>query len=239
MRTLAVDTSTKAQALALTDGATVVARRLTRVKTNHSESLLANIDDMLRQAAWKPGDLELVCVGLGPGTFTGLRVGLSTAKALARATGAALVGVDSLAATANPITALFDGYVVSLVDARRGEVYLGVHHRTASGLACDHAAEAATPARVRAVVEELEGPVVIAGGGLRAYPELLTWQRSDIVCLPEPWDGPSSVSIAFLGARMFADRGPDDLAELEPNYVRLSDAEMNFGPPDTQQTVLK
>ena len=84
MRALAIDTSTKAQSLALTDGDRVVARRITHVRTNHSESLLRNIDDMLAQARWGLSELDLVAAGLGPGTFTGLRVGLATAKALAR-----------------------------------------------------------------------------------------------------------------------------------------------------------
>lgn len=226
MKTLAIDSSTKTQTLALTDGATVVARRLSAVRTNHSPTLLANIDDMLEQAGWAPTDLDLVAVGLGPGTFTGLRVGLATAKGVARGAGADIVGISSLAATARPISTLFDGTIFALCDARRGELY------TASFAARDGSvntlthAEALTPAVVRERVEEVSGAVVLVGNGLRAHPDLMTWSRADVQAMPQPWDAPSSVSIALLGQAKLAADGPADLASLEPNYVRLSDAEI-------------
>lgn len=239
-RILAIDTSTKMQALALVEGHAPVARRLTRVTTNHSTTLLANIDDMLTQARWSADDLDGVAVGLGPGTFTGLRVGLATGKAIARSTGAALVGVDSLAAVANPVTSLFSGPVVAVVDARRGEVYCGWFRREDDDLATMTPAHATTAEDVVARIIEADEPVVIVGNGLRAHPEAFAALDQTMVRrLPEPWDGPSSVSIAFLGRRLVEARGPDDIAGLEPNYIRVSDAELNFGPPDATRSVLK
>lgn len=239
MRILALDTSTKSQVLALVEGSDVVARRMGRVRVNHSETLLANIDDMLRQARWKRDGIDLVTVGLGPGTFTGLRVGLATAKAIARGGDSPIVGVSSLAATANPVTSLFAGTVVALCDARRGEVYCAAYRRTDEGLGCVETPRALAPDNVRTLVATFDGPVTLVGNGLRAFEELQTWETSDVQTLPQPWDGPSSVSIALLGLTTFRTDGPDDLAALEPDYVRLSDAEVNFGPPETQSSVSK
>jgi tRNA threonylcarbamoyladenosine biosynthesis protein TsaB len=239
MRVLALDTSTKSQVLALMEGTDVVARRMSRVRVNHSETLLANVDDMLAQARWTIDSLELVTAGLGPGTFTGLRVGLATAKGIARGAGAPIVGVSSLAATANPVTSLFDGTVVALCDARRGEVYCGAYRRDEEGLETVVPPHAAAPRAIRTLVEGIDDEVVVVGNGLRAYPELQDWDRPDVQTLAQPWDGPSSVSIALLGRRRLEHEGADDLAALEPDYVRLSDAEVNIGPPDATSSVPK
>ncbi len=233
MKTLAIDTSTKTQSLALTEGDTVVARRLCIVRTNHSGSLLANIDDMLAQADWEPAQLDLVAVGVGPGAFTGLRVGVATAKGIARGAGAALVGVSSLEATARPISALVDATIFALCDARRGEVYAASYQSMNGALTPLSAAAAMTPALLRQAVDAVPGPVVLVGNGLRAHDELRTWDRPQTQVMAQPWDAPSSVSIAMLAARHLAAFGPDDIAALEPDYVRVSDAEMNVARRST------
>lgn len=238
-RILAIDTSTKTQALALVEEERVMARRQTVVRTNHATSLLRNIDDMLKSIGWSGSDLTLIAVGLGPGTFTGLRVGLANAKAIARSVGAAIVGVDSMSAMARPIAALFNGTVVPITDARRGEVYLS-RYRTAEGaVTLEAAPEAMVPSRARTVIEAVSGPVVLVGSGLRAFADLQQWDRANVKVLASAWDAPSSVSIAVMARTLLEERGGDDLAALEPNYVRLSDAELNFGPPDSDTAVLK
>lgn len=228
MKTLAIDTSTNAQCLALTQGPELVARRLSFPRPNHSATLLSNIDDMLEQAGWRPTELELVAVGLGPGTFTGLRTGLATAKAIARSAQAAIVGISSLAATARPLTALFDGTIVAVCDARRGEVYCATFRADGGRLHSLTPATARTPTAVRALVESTSGPVVLVGSGLRAFSELTDWAREDIRVMAPPWDPPSSVSLALLAAERLATGGADDLAALEPDYVRPSDAEIHL-----------
>ena len=230
-RILAMDTSTRAQSLALVEDDRVVARKVTTTP-NHATTLLRNIDDLMSGAGWKPADLRLVAVGLGPGTFTGLRVGLANAKAIARSAGAAIVGVDSMEALASPIAALVDGVVVTIADARRGEVYLAKYRARDGAVTTVAGAEAMLPERARESIAAESGPLVLVGTGLRAFAELTRWERPDVRVLSSAWDAPSSVSIAILARRLLEYRGPDDLAALEPNYVRLSDAELNFGPPD-------
>ncbi len=238
-RILALDTSTKSQALALVENTAPVARRLSVVRRNHSATLLRNIDDMLEQAGWSRESLDGVGVGLGPGTFTGLRVGLATAKAIARATGAALVGVGSIDAIANPVTHLFEGKVVAVADARRGEVYVAEYRRGPAGLERLSSPRAATPEEVVASLGTGE-PTVLVGPGVEAYPAFeAACEMEGVKVLPPAWNGPSSVSIAFLARQKFESHGPDDIAALEPDYVRLSDAELNFGPPDATESVLK
>lgn len=229
-RVLAIDTATRIQTLALLDGEAVLARRLHQVKFNQASTLLRNVGDMLSQHDIGPRDLDLICVGVGPGSFTSLRVGLANAKGLARAAGCAIVGVSSLEALARPACYLHEGPVVATIDARRGEVYAGVYRGRGEDFCCLVADHTATPAALQALIEErfADDAIVASGTGVRAYPELRAWQAPKVRVLDAAWDAPSSVSIALLGRARALRDGPDDLARLEPNYIRLSDAELTW-----------
>ncbi len=234
---LSIDTSTKFQSLALTDGATPLARRLHRIKLDHSDTLLQNIGDMLDQQHVRVEDLSLVAVGLGPGSFTGLRVGLANAKALARAAGAAIVGVSSLSAVARPACYMHEGPVVAAIDARRGEVYSATYQGRGAEFK-QLAEERTTDAKsLREHVLELakDDPVLVVGDGVRRYTDQLgAFDHSNVRVLDAPWDAPSSVSIAFLARSILESEGSSDINTLEPNYIRPSDAKAPkpapFGP---------
>ncbi|MFU8805549.1 MAG: tRNA (adenosine(37)-N6)-threonylcarbamoyltransferase complex dimerization subunit type 1 TsaB, partial [Bradymonadaceae bacterium] len=96
-RILAIDAATRVQSLALIEGDEVVEHRLQRARYNHSSTLITNIDDLFGSQGFTVHDIDLFAVGRGPGSFTGLRVAMAVAKALARATQKPIVGVSSLA----------------------------------------------------------------------------------------------------------------------------------------------
>lgn len=232
---LAIDTGSKAQAIALVDGESVVSRRYTVVRSNHSATLLRNIDDMLKQAGWERNAIDLLACGLGPGTFTGLRVGLAAAKAIAASLDRPIVGISSLRAIARPVAGLFDGPIVALTDARRGEVYCGIYGGPNSLPILDDCA--LTPDVLRERLLALGEPCALVGAGLQAHRELAGGWPEGFRVLSPAWNGPSAPSIAFLGRERALQPGPDDLVSLEPNYVRPSDAELNFGPTDARSSV--
>lgn len=224
---LAIDTATRYQSLALVDGSDPVARRLHHIKLDHSDTLLHNISDMLDQHQVAVADLDLVAVGLGPGSFTGLRVGLANAKALARAADCAIVGVSSLAAVARPACYMHEGPVVAAIDARRGEVFTATFQGRGADFTRLDEERTARPEELRsAILEYADGAhTLVVGDGVRRFPDqLATFDHARIRVLDAPWDAPSSVSIAFLGRALFDERGGDDLGLLEPNYIRPSDA---------------
>jgi tRNA threonylcarbamoyladenosine biosynthesis protein TsaB len=234
---LSIDTSTKFQSLALVDDAIPLARRLHRIKLDHSDTLLHNVSDLLEQQRVAVADLSLVAVGLGPGSFTGLRVGLANAKALARAAGADIVGVSSLAAVARPSCYMHEGPVVVAIDARRSEVYTATYRGRGSDFEALDTARTARPDDLRAHILELAAgaDVLVVGDGVRRYSEQLgAFDHPRIRVLDGPWDPPSSVSIAFLGRSIVDTEGPHDLNTLEPDYIRPSDAKAPrpapFGP---------
>ena len=124
MRILALDTATlTASVAAWIDGAAAASGEA-RAET-HSEKLLPLVDDVLRRAGLRPADLDAIACGAGPGSFTGLRIGLATAKGLCTALGCPLHLVSSLAALAKDAGVV--GPVLAVLDARRKEVFAGLY----------------------------------------------------------------------------------------------------------------
>ncbi len=223
-RILAIDTSSLVQTLALVEGETLLARRHHVAKSNHASTLLHNISDMLNQHDMTIRDLNLIVCGIGPGSFTGLRVGLANAKGIALATGAGLVGVSSLEAMARPVWAATRSTVVALADARRNEAYVATYD---SNFTRCHADRAMAPEDAVKHIQELaaKGDVAIVGSALRAYPHAFQ-DLGDVRAFGEGWDCPSPFSLALIGRAQALEHGADAWSLLEPNYIRPSDAEI-------------
>jgi tRNA threonylcarbamoyladenosine biosynthesis protein TsaB len=133
MRVLAVETSTLAGGAALLDGDLIVGEYTLDVRAPHSERLMGAIDRLLTDAGWTVRDLEGLAVSVGPGSFTGLRIGLSTVKGLALALGIPVAAVPTLDAMASllPFAAL---PVCPVLDARKREVYASLYRWDSGGM---------------------------------------------------------------------------------------------------------
>jgi tRNA threonylcarbamoyladenosine biosynthesis protein TsaB len=219
MKLLALDTSTLVAGVAVSVDERLVERRTT--VTTHSEALLGLIDEALRAAGVGPADLDGVVCGAGPGSFTGLRIGLATAKGLCFALGRPLVLVSSLAALAARAP---DGRVCATLDAHKAEVYAGVY-RVAAGVPTAEGDEQVLPpttlaaALARLAVEE---PLIVVGEGARRYPELLVAGAR----LLDDDGAPRPAELVRLGALRLARGEADDLATSGPRYIRPSEAEL-------------
>ena len=229
-RVLAIETATRYQAVALLDGDQLLEHRIQRVRYNHGSSLLGNIDHLLNAQGVEVADVDLFCVGLGPGSFTGLRVGLATAKALARATDRPIVGVSSLAALAQGAARTHPkATILAAIDARRREVYAAAYRWNDGQLECVLDACALSPARWRERVEkDVTGPLIQIGDGVPRYAELAQW--AGVITMPQALAPPSAVSVALLGRLKARTLGPADLITLEPDYIRPSDARLPDRP---------
>lgn len=216
MIVLGLDTATLQAGVALwRDGAALAERR--RVVTTHSEALLAMIDEAFAGAALAPSALDAIVCGAGPGSFTGLRIGLATAKGLCYALSKPLVLVSSLAALAARAP---DGRVLATLDAFKGEVYAGLFD-VAGGTPTPVGAERVLPpSGLRA---EIAGapPAFVVGSGAHKYPELAAGAR-----LLDDEPGPRPADVARLGAARFARGERADLATAAPTYIRPSEAEL-------------
>ncbi|MBU0571072.1 MAG: tRNA (adenosine(37)-N6)-threonylcarbamoyltransferase complex dimerization subunit type 1 TsaB [Candidatus Omnitrophica bacterium] len=127
MKTLAFDTSTKFLSIALLEGDRLIAESHEEAGIRHSELLVPVIKDMLDEAGWKVDDIGLIAVGLGPGSFTGLRIAAATAKGMVAATGSKVIGVPSMDAMVRNFTAGGKKKLIPLIDARKEKVYVCIY----------------------------------------------------------------------------------------------------------------
>jgi len=198
----------------------------------HSETLLSRIDNMLTAGRFKTEDVDLFVYGRGPGTFTGLRIGLATMKGLALASGKPIVGISSLESLAfsSPVS----GTVACLIDARRKELFAGIYKVTRVGGWAE--AKCIVPEWVAPAGEVIghlsatkeDEPVFLVGNGIGPYRELIREKCSPESCviLPEQYWAPSAVSMATAGLKLFLERGPDSLKDAVPVYLREPDARL-------------
>lgn len=238
MRILALDTSTPLCSVAVLAGGVVRAALDARVDAKHGEILFRLFSDALQLASLDKRDLDLLAVGLGPGSFTGTRVGVATAKGLAVALDRPLMGVVSLRAIARAAPAAL---IAPAVDAHKGEVYVALYERTPDGLVERLAPSHAPPteavellqrARIEPPAPEPPPgryPLALCGSGLRRYPDAFAPLKADL--LPPLWDDPRASFIALEALERYAAHGPDDRASLEPLYVRPSDAKLPTSSP--------
>lgn len=217
MRVLAIETATVACAVGVRDTATgaETVRVLDRER-RHTEALTAGMRVILGDSGLGVRDLDRVVVDRGPGLFTGLRVGIAAAQALADALGIALAGVTSLDALAHGArTVGVDGDVLALVDARRGEVF--AQRFTVRG-----AVDEPRVMRPDDVARELlTSPATVAGDGALRYVDLLGPVARDVLALDLPPIG------ALLDLGVAAKPGP-----VAPLYLRAPDAVAHFATRD-------
>jgi tRNA threonylcarbamoyladenosine biosynthesis protein TsaB len=225
MIVLGMDTATPETAVGVTGAGEPVELRHTPAtgeRPGHAAQLLPLANEALRRARVTWRDVERIGVGVGPGTFTGLRIGVATARALAQALGVDVVAVSSLHALAAPAAAEHDGPVLAVLDARRGEAFVAAWRGAKRLLA----AAAMRPERLADAVSVHRGPWLAVGDGALKFADHL-----EPVGVSVPAEGSALHRVSGLVVCRLAERAaPTDREELVPDYVRAPDARMRAGP---------
>jgi tRNA threonylcarbamoyladenosine biosynthesis protein TsaB len=233
MRVLAFDTASLVTALAVTDGDRVLAHDDRSGEQRHAEVLLPRIEAALAHAQLGLSAIELIAVGIGPGSFTGLRVGLATAKGLALATNIPLCGVSSLRVLARALEAQAQ-VALAVLDAGKGEVFGAAYLRAQAGLETLLPPMRAEPSAFARALLAHAVPVasaVCCGAGARRYAAIFAEVLGAAPALADPsYDTPSGVHVAAEGRAVLRAQGPADLGALEPVYLRGSDAKLPDEP---------
>lgn len=225
MRVLAVETSTLAGGAALLDGDQLVAEYTLNVASTHSERLLATVDRLLQDAGWTIGEVEGLAVSVGPGSFTGLRIGVSTVKGLAFSLRIPVAAVPTLEALAWALP-FSRNPVCPVLDARKGEVYAALFHWEGASLVRDWEDQALDPAEL---CRRLSGPVTFVGDGIVRYGSLLTERLGSLAAFAPPARRlPSAACVGQLGHARLSSGEVVDPAALCPCYLRPSEAELKL-----------
>lgn len=225
MRILAIDTATWSCSVALVRDGDVLAERAERVASNHAGTLPRLVDETITAAGERPVRGDAVAVTIGPGSFTGLRIGLSFAKGLAFAGGLRLVGVPTLdaLAVAAPMGA---GRLCVALDARKHEIYAALYERDHERLVRLGEPRAIDAAHLAAAIA---GPCTFIGDAVDVYGDVFRRVLGDdAILLPSSAYPAQARAVARLAAaRLALAPEGDDLASLAPTYVRPPEAELD------------
>ena len=241
---LAIETATRAGSVAVARGEHILSSRAGDASISHSSNLIEMIDEVLTEARAKLSDVDFFAAATGPGSFTGLRIGLATIKAFAAMTRQPAVGVSTLATIA--CAARIEGQIVSLLPAGRGEVFAQMFAASNREVVALDAAAHLSPAETLKRYDN-ESNVTWAGEGVEKLAEYLrsTKNESGAQSVQETAAANGSVPLArFVAALALKDyrEGKSVTAdELQAVYVRASDAEINerWQQQNAQQSTLR
>ena len=228
---VAIETATETVGVAVRTATGVQATLTLTGRRRHVETLTPALEHLLTQLDLVPGDLGVVAVDIGPGLFTGLRVGVAAAKALAQALGVGIVGATSLdILTAGAAATGCRGLVLACVDARRGEVFAAVHDvDTAAVPTVRLAAGLFAPEGLAAALGGLAGaPVHAVGDGAVRYADVLQAVPGVECGAPALVFPPPVALLDIARARMASGEPPVEPATVVPLYMREADATSNF-----------
>ena len=224
MLILAFETSAKAASVALTENGKLLGEGYQNTGLTHSQTLMVMAEDVLKQCGKTAQEVEAVAVAEGPGSFTGVRIGVAAAKGFAWGKEIPCYGISTLEAMAESL-GVFEGYVCPCMDARRSQVYNALFLAEGGRLTRVAEDRAIALADLKEELKNLEKPVFLVGDGATLCYNTLSKEVPSLVLPPEHRLHQRAVGVAILAQRL-ADAGiAPGGGELAPNYLRLSQAE--------------
>lgn len=224
MTILAIDTSNHTLGIALVKNSTVIGESITYLKKNHSVRAMPTVEALMKECGVAPSELSKIVVAKGPGSYTGVRIGVTIAKTLAWTLPIPISAVSSLETLAAN-GQYFDGWISPLFDARRGQVYTGLYtfeegkiqeiKQDQNILLTDWLYE----------LKQTGKPVLFLGQDVHLHEESIRSILGETAVIAEgAFHNPRPSMLAFLGA----DRPAEDVHQLVPNYIRMAEAEVKW-----------
>ena len=220
MLILALETSAKAASVALHDGQQLLAECYQNTGMTHSQTLMVMAEDLLKQCGRTPGEVTHVAVAAGPGSFTGIRIGVAAAKGFGWGAELPVYGVSTLEAMAKNL-GIYEGVVCAVMDARRSQVYNALFRAEKGSLSRICEDRAISLQELGEQLQSMQAPIYLVGDG-----SVLTANTLPGLILPaEHRRHQRAAGVALVAAEKIAAGEVADAAALEPNYLRLSQAE--------------
>ena len=224
MKVLAIDTSNYVLGVAIVDQEKVIGEVITNLPKNHSVRVMPTIEQLMKECGIKPKELDRIVVAMGPGSYTGVRIGVTIAKTLAWSLQIPLVGVSSLEVVAAN-GRHFNGSISPIFDARRGQVYTGLYRYEEKRLTCVEEDKIILLADWLEELRKRETPVLFIGNDLVIHKEQIETDLEQLAYVAPYTDwNPRPSELAILGM----EKAPVDVHTFVPNYIRLAEAEANW-----------
>ena len=224
MKILAFETSAKAASVALLEGEKLLGESYQNTGLTHSQTLMVMAEDMLKQCGLTAAQVDAVAVAQGPGSFTGVRIGVAAAKGFAWGKQVPCYGISTLEAMALSL-GVYDGFVCPVMDARRSQVYNALFLAQEGKLTRVSEDRAISLAQLGEELKNLTKPVFLVGDGSNLCYNTLEGTVPGLILPPEHRLHQRAVGVGLLAARMAAEGIAPSGGELAPNYLRLSQAE--------------
>ena len=224
MLILAFETSAKAAGVALHDGEKLLAECYQNTGLTHSQTLMVMAEDLLGQCGLTAQDVTHIAVAAGPGSFTGVRIGVAAAKGFAWGGQLPCIGVSTLEAMAKNL-GVYDGYVCACMDARRSQVYNALFRAEKGELTPICADRAIALAELKEELSQLAGPIYLVGDGASLTHKTLAAHIPNLILPPEHRMHQRGAGVALAALNKINAGEVGDAATLQPNYLRLSQAE--------------
>ena len=224
MKILAFETSAKAGSVALTDNGILLGANYCNTGLTHSQTLMVMAEQLLQSCGLTPKDVEAVAVAAGPGSFTGVRIGVAAAKGFAWGGEIPCYGVSTLEAMALGL-GIYEGFVCPVMDARRSEVYNALFRAEAGKLTRVTEDRAIALADLAEEIKNLSAPVFLVGDGSILCYNTLKEQVPNLALPPEHRMHQRAEGVALAAEQAISAGQPGNAGELTPNYLRLSQAE--------------
>ena len=225
MSILAIDTATQVSSVAVASEKRLFAELTMQARLTHSETLLPHIEQVIRMAGVKKKELEGIAVSIGPGSFTGLRIGLATAKSMAYALGLPLVGVSTLEALAwhYPVPGV---RLMPLLDAQKGNAYRQSFRWEQGKLQVLEDISVESLPNILASCREMDEQIILLGDVIPQKVAGKLELPGNVTLAPAHTVMPRAACVAMLGLRELAAGHEGNVMDMEPVYIRRSEAEV-------------
>ena len=224
MLILAFETSAKAGSVALLEEGVLLAESYCNTGLTHSQTIMVMAQDILKSCGKTPADVRAIAVAAGPGSFTGIRIGVAAAKGFAWGADIPCCGVSTLEAMALGLGA-YDGYVLPVMDARRSQVYNAVFCADGGQLTRVTEDRAIALSDLAEEIKNFKKPIFLVGDGATLCYNTLKDAVPNLVLPPEHRMHQRAAGVALAAEKQLAAGNHCDGATLTPNYLRLSQAE--------------
>ena len=221
MKILAFDTSTMTVSVAVLENTDIISQYHLQGQVRHSEALINMIEEIFSHLNFELRDLDLIAVGHGPGSFTGLRISITAAKILSQILSIPVKSVSTLESLTKQIE--MDGFIVPILDARRHRLYTSYFKKEGDTILRLEEDQAKDIDEIGKDIKDKESLIFI-GDGIETAREELEKLLPQAKFISKGNSSIQASSIALLAQDKYLAEGPDNLYELEPNYLRPSQA---------------